>query len=387
MGRDLLLGVRCFGSQSTEDRQELIASLSVPHQSEPMQPGRIKGPQTPVVPLDLWRELYTAAARFHALAPWRWMDDVHILGIENEQGVRLLSFLGAMEEVFGLASYRGTAGANALLGLLSGEMEPESPEAGFGQDSLLMDFVPRKDLRKEDLAIIRELEFKPIPGKPMRFPEFYSHKPGYVPWFIDEIEARTELDDLGKALRFAELLRNAPEAFEGRRKNEFPFFPAEVREPLTLEQFTWHVVSAPPPPEDPPVGLDGMDVAALSRLPQAEGAVWEVIVFYSMMPIGEGPRPYWPKLALVVDGKTGMILECKLSGPASTMAYTAALGLQEAMRKCASRPATVKVGSAPLVRALTPLARELSMGVQVAEELPMAEEARRTFEQMGDEMG
>ena len=35
-----------------------------------------KSPPAPTIPLDLWRELYQAAASFQLLAPWQWIDDM-----------------------------------------------------------------------------------------------------------------------------------------------------------------------------------------------------------------------------------------------------------------------------------------------------------------------
>ena len=97
-----------------------------------------------------------------------------MLGVNNEHGVRLLSVLGGMGEVFGLAAYRGTAGASFLLRLLLEETHPESPEALFRQDVLLLDFVPRQELRKEDGPILKAVGYKPAPSQPRRFPQFYK---------------------------------------------------------------------------------------------------------------------------------------------------------------------------------------------------------------------
>jgi hypothetical protein len=87
---------------------------------------RKNAPPAPEVPLDLWRDLYQAAATFQLLAPWRWMNGDHVLGISNEHGVRLLTVLGSMGEVFGLASSQGSTGASFLLGLRRGEFAPEN---------------------------------------------------------------------------------------------------------------------------------------------------------------------------------------------------------------------------------------------------------------------
>ncbi|HWV98608.1 MAG TPA: hypothetical protein VNZ64_02835 [Candidatus Acidoferrum sp.] len=339
-----------------------------------------KGPPASTVPLPLWRDLYKAAAGFQLLAPWRWMDDTHIFGANNEHGFRLVTVLGNMDEVFGLASYRGSAGTSFLLRLRRGELPPESPDTHFCQDALLVDFVPRKDLRKEDRAIMQQIEFQPPVGKPKLFPEFQSHKPGYVPWFIDEAEARLLLDDLRKAVCFAELLRNNLALFDLRQGNEFPFFPASVIEPLALDQFEWRTIKTGPSLVDPPVDTRAFDLPVLLALPQPAKTVWELTTFYSPMPVGEGPRPYFPKLALGVDAATGAVLSFQLASPEHTMAQAAARGLVQSIQAAGCRPAVIRVDSINLIRALQPLADALGAELLQAKPLPMADEARRFME-------
>jgi hypothetical protein len=303
--------------------------------------------------------------------------------VNNEHGVRLVTVLGSMGEVFGLASYRGSAGANFLLRLRSGQFAPESPDARFYQDALLVDFVPRKELRKEERAIIQQIVFQPPVRKPKLFPEFQSHKPGYVPWFIDEAEARLLLDDLRKAVPFAELLRTNLAAYDSRQENEFPFLPASVSEPLTLDQFEWHTISPVPPPADPPADINAFDLPPLLALPQPPESAWELTAFYSPAPIGEPPRPYYPKLALGVDATTGMILAFQLAAPDHTMAQTAAHGLIQSIQASGCRPAAIKLDSINLIRALQPLANALGAKLLQAKSLPSANEARRSLEAFG----
>ena len=334
----------------------------------------------PTISLDLWRELYQAAASFQLLAPWQWMDDTHVLGVNNEHGVRLASVLGNLGELSGLASYRGSAGANFLLRLRRGEFAPEHPDAGFYQDALLVDFVPRKDLRKEERAIIQQIAFQPPVRKPTLFPQFQSHKPGYAPWFIDEAEARLLLDDLRKVVRFAELLRTKLALCDSRQDNEFPFFPAAVAEPLTLDQFEWRTISPVPPPADPPIVTHAFDLAPLLALSQPPQSAWELTAFYAPMPVGEPPRPYYPKMAMGVDAATGMILAFQLAGPDHTMAQAAARGLVQSIKASGRRPCAIKIDSINLTRALQPLANALGAELLQAKSLPMANEARRSLE-------
>jgi hypothetical protein len=337
-------------------------------------------PPVPTVPLDLWRELYQAAVSFQLLASWQWMNDTHVFGINNEHGVRLLTVMGCLGELFGLASYRGSVGADFLLRLRRGQFAPESPDARFYQDALLVDFVPRKDLRKEDRAILQQLDFKPPVRKPQLFPMFQSHKPGYLPWFIEEAEARLLLDDLRKAVPFAELVRTNLTLYESRQENEFPFFPASVSEPLTLDQFEWHTIVPVPPPPDPPIDTRAFGLPALLALPQPSQAAWELAAFYSTMAISEPPRPYYSKIALGVDAVTGMILAFQLGAPDKTMAQTAARGLVQSIEASGYRPATIKMESINLILALQPLADALGAKLLQAESLPMVNEARLSLE-------
>jgi hypothetical protein len=90
---------------------------------------QLKRPKPPVIPLELWRELFHTAVCFQSLAPWQWMHDRHVLGIDDEHGVRLVSVIGNLREVFGLAIYRGSSGVNFLLRMLRGDTEPDHPDA------------------------------------------------------------------------------------------------------------------------------------------------------------------------------------------------------------------------------------------------------------------
>ena len=331
-----------------------------------------------MVSAGVWRELYAKAKQFQELAPWEWMDDEHILGINNQHGVRLICVLGALGEVFGFASYRGSVGVSYLLKLLDREISPQGPEAAFGQRSLLLDFAPRSQLRKEDKAILKQIGFKPAAGSPRLFPEFYSHEPGYVPWFIDENEARMMLDDLAKLMPFAKLLDADPDGYDQDANGEFAFFPDTFTEPLTWDQFDWRDVSTAPD-ADLPIDLAQFDVPSLSRLPQSPETVWELSVEYSEGAICEPPRPYWPKLGLTIDGRSGLVMGFKLGGPDKTMAQIAALCLVDCLRASHTRPVKIALESADLVRALTPLLESLGTGVLHAQRLPATEEARNSF--------
>ncbi len=308
------------------------------------------------------------------------MDDQHVLGINSDHGLRLVSVMGNISEVFGLVSYQGTQGANLLVRLLRREFGPEAQDVIYYQDALLVDLVPRHELRKEDRAILEQAQFKPASSKPKRFPKFVSYKPGYLPWFPNEAEVRCLLDDLQKVIRFAHLLKDNPNFRGSHPVGEFPFFPNSVTEPLTLAQFDWQPISPTPLRLDPPIDPKSLGLEGKVRHPQSGAATWELAAFYSNMSISQGPRPYWPKMALAVESKTGMVLGYHLGDPEHTMADVAAGVLLKSIEKTGGAPATLHVDSLSLFRSLQPLAEALGTKLVQTQSLPMLREARQSLE-------
>jgi hypothetical protein len=118
----------------------------------------------------------------------------------------------------------------------------------------------------------------------------------------------------------------------------------------------------------------------LLALPRPPQSAWELTAFYAPMPVGEPPRPYFPKMAIGVDAVTGIILAFQLAGPDHTMAQAAARGLVQSIQASGYRPAAVSVDSINLSRALQPLANALGAELLETKSLPMANEARRSLD-------
>jgi hypothetical protein len=336
-------------------------------------------PQAPEVSLEVWRELYRTAVEFQTLAPWRWMNDDHGLGIHSENGVRVACVMGALGDVFGVASYRGSGGISFYLRLISGEFEPETPDAMYYQDAVLVDYVPRAELRKEDKAVIKRLDFQPAASKPRLYPKFSSFKPGYLPWFLEEREAVMLTEDLRKTMAFAAVVKERPEAFETHPPTNVPFFPANGVEPLTFEQLQWHSLAVEPLAADPPAVLDDAVLASLQRLPQHKNVTWDVSAFYTHAAIHQAPRPFFSKMALCMETQNGMILNFSLGSPDMTMTSTAAKVLAASLEGTGIRPGQVRTDSLALSQTLAPLAEALGIRIQFERHLPTIADARQSL--------
>jgi hypothetical protein len=331
---------------------------------------RHKNPPAPQVELELWRDLYRAALEFQVLAPWNWVSSDDVLSIDNEHGVRILSILGGNREVFGLAAYRGTDGANILLLMRSPHVE-FTPDSGYHHDALLLDFVPQSVLDAEDKRILKNIEFHPARVKPKLCPLFRSLIPGYVPWFIDQAEVRQMLDNLRGATLFANLLRAHPNFFQGRGPTEIPFFPVDAPMPLQPEQLAWHSFTLTPVTLDPALDPQSFqDLPAWLRLPQPAQSIWEIDAIFSSARIMQSPRPYWARTGLVADAHSGLPLGMRSVDVQHTLSDAAGASLASAMERQNLRPATLHVKSDILLRTLAPLAEALGITLTRVDRLP-----------------
>ncbi|MGY0692102.1 plasmid pRiA4b ORF-3 family protein [Virgibacillus sp. FSP13] len=137
---------------------------------------------------DLWEDLFLNAKEFHKMKPWNYMDDSQIFAVVDPISKERLfcSVLGSGGETFGLAVYVGKSGYNAFLDIMDGAIDDF--DVVLNQRSLLVTFEDREELEKEDYQLIKTYNV-PFRGR-KTWPEFRSFKPGFVPWFIDDEEAR-----------------------------------------------------------------------------------------------------------------------------------------------------------------------------------------------------
>jgi len=139
----------------------------------------------PPVATETWRALLAAASDFAARQPWESMYDSDVVGlIDPVTGeTRIATVLGNAGEVFAAVFYRHAAGLRWILQMLDDAPDPEDFNTADGMDCLKLEFVPKRELCKEDLAMLKAAGFKPA-GKGSVWPQFRSSDPGWHPWHI-----------------------------------------------------------------------------------------------------------------------------------------------------------------------------------------------------------
>jgi hypothetical protein len=254
-----------------------------------------------------WKELYHAAAMFKEFAPWEWMEDSDIFGVNDpERGeTGYCSVLGAGGELYGLLVYLGSEGLALLEGIQSQTLSARDEDFHAMQKCLALTFDDREMLDKNDLAIIKNLGLK-FRGR-QAWPSFRSHLPGFAPYYLNGSEARF----LNLALRYsmgvAERLRKEPDLLVPPAEGSY------LVGSLTRNRGgeTWKDQWIKPKPFTPaiaPLLIDELRIARIKSRARKENVAWEIDFFFGPFTVEEGERPFVPYVALYAVHKEHHIL-------------------------------------------------------------------------------
>src|SRR5262245_61780771 len=138
-----------------------------------------------------WQALYPAAVAFRDLAPWEWMYDSDLFGVQNPASgeIGYCCVMGNLGEHYALGVYLGSEGLAGYRKIESGELYPPNATALLHyQRCLMASFEDREYLDRQDLSVIKALGLK-FRGR-SAWPLFRSYRPDYHPWFVTADEAR-----------------------------------------------------------------------------------------------------------------------------------------------------------------------------------------------------
>jgi len=341
-------------------------------------------PRPPIVPLPVWQELLAAAMDFRAAKPWTWLEDQDVFAlIDDDNHPWFPSVLGAAGQVFGLALYRNETGLRFLLETVN-TLGDSPQDAMYAQDALLLDWSTKGALSPEELTMLAALGHRPKPRERNAWPCYRSHSPGWFPWPLDEAEARALTVGIRATLACAELARARPDFFAPCDQNDTVFptvsLTTALAGRLSPEQIEWRQWLLPPP-YSPAAAVAPDSWTELAARALKPSLVLEFDIIHTMMPTSDGGRPYFPRLGLLVDGKTGFIYGMDLAGPARDWADLVISVWGKALSSLRERPRTIAIRRPEWMEALRPLAEKLGVRLQLVEELPFIDEARNSMMQ------
>jgi hypothetical protein len=326
---------------------------------------------------DAWRRLYQAAIRVKELAPWLWMEESEIFGVQNPDTdeIGFISVMGMLGEHLSLAVYLGPKG---LYGFWTfEEMGAQGPaEFLFEIPHLQASFEDRNTLTDQDRKQIKELGFK-FRGR-SAWPMFRSYRPGWFPWYLEASEVQFLTVALEQALDVTQRFKEDPELLNHPGQDDYL-----VRVPrLTADGLEWEdqiLTVLPPDPESIPIALDIDLLEAVQGLPMSQYTL-EMDLFLAPIRIGErGERPYFPYMLLAVEHDSGMVLGSELLAVEETLEAMWGLVPVNVLQQIAGfrmRPQQIHVRSPLLYQLLELLIDELGFDLQLKSSLPSLDSAQ-----------
>jgi hypothetical protein len=332
---------------------------------------------------DQWRRLYELAGQLKELAPWEWMEEIDLFGVQDpEQGtLHFVGLMGLVKQHFALALYLGPRALHGFLDLHR-QSGPPDPEALLNIPQLQLSFEDRDQLRREDRQVLKQLRLSFRGAN--NWPLWRSYRPGFLPWFIDAEEGRLLELAILQALEVTPRFRRDPSLLYPGGEDRYL---VRVNTGNTWQDQYLHV---PPVPAPQLAGtLDDFSLARLRQLPRASRVLQlDCPRFWS--PVREGAdRPCFPNMLLLVAEESGEVLGFELLPPLpdlDQMWATVPRHLAQQFIKLGWLPGRVQLANPRLLALLQPVLQALEIPWDQPDSLPALEEARK-FIDRGAETG
>jgi hypothetical protein len=247
--------------------------------------------------------LFELAREYKRLKPWEVLSDCDIFGLKlpwRDETVYPL-VMGNSGECFGLSVYRGGRGLLHYF-MATSDMDPEDPVYLASHNNLLLSFLDREMLGKDDLSLMRSLGVS-FRGK-RGWPQFRRMRGLRHEGRITSEEADLLLEVIPRVLTMAETAKKNQDVADFFEHADVPVF----EETAPLE---WRLVPFSDSPEDLQKVLDEAfpkdGIRRIGRLKQKAGS-WQV--GWKGIPglLVENPEdPVRAVGVMIMDGASGFI--------------------------------------------------------------------------------
>jgi hypothetical protein len=321
------------------------------------------------------KRLYGLASDLYGLRPWRVLHEDNLIVVRDSVNGELCycSVMGALGEVFSMHAYIGAEGLRQFRKMEAEEIA-DPGEFFVSTHCVYVEFVPRAELQRQDRELLAALGHPQ--GKALASPIFRTMRPGFLPWFVNEDEART----LAECIRAVIVICAAVASQESMKfwelADTYPMVTrAEGAEPLYhVEMF--HSILPPQPPVAP-AQLAQETLLAIRAQDYAVRGVMELDLNYSGASIGKkGERNSCASIAIAVDAESGIVLAPEVTDSRIPPGDTLANVFLKAIQTTRTLPREVRVRKQELKDSLTPLMESFGVTVRVAGRLPASDEAR-----------
>jgi hypothetical protein len=328
-----------------------------------------------------WKRLYELAAELKSLAPWEWMDETEIFGVENPETkeIGFVSAMGMLGEHLSIGVYLGAKGLYGFWDFQTVGHEAD-PLALFEIPQLQVSFEDREALEKQDRDVMKKLDLK-FRGA-QNYPIFRSIHPGFLPWFITSEEAQMLIYVIEQSLEVAPRVRENPKILDDESDVENEVCLVRVAEKQGAKLIWRDEIREIPPPDDEEftVQIPQELIDALNAFPQSPNLILEIDLFTMPNPVAErGKRPFFPKMLMLADARNGMIAGFQMIEPKETtdeIHKEIAANLIDALQKLEVRPKEIRVADEGLFDTFKGCNQLLNIKLRLTDELRAIDAAR-----------
>ncbi|HEY2382021.1 MAG TPA: hypothetical protein VGK48_12650 [Terriglobia bacterium] len=324
--------------------------------------------------MSSWLDLYNLAGRVRKMAPWDWMDEIDIFGVQAHPGRDpfFISVMGAGGEHFAMAMYPDIGALSQLWALR--EVQYVEPEMVLEIPQTQLSFEDREYLQEDDRNLLKRLGLKFKGAK--AWPQFRTYRGGFSPWLpsLEELEPfRVALE---QSLEVAPRLQEHPELIHPEDPASYLVRTADPngkwRDEFRKIQLTpiRRVRSMP----------DAGQVRRGRAMPKGEGRL-EVDFFMIPTPVLTGKEhTFYPYVLLLVESKQGLVVGQQLLSVETTvddMLHRVPEGLLAQFERIGNRPSTLVVRPGRMENLLRPWCESLGIKLMVHEHLQHLDEAKQ----------
>jgi hypothetical protein len=337
--------------------------------------------ELPTPSREEWQHLYEAAIAVKQLAPWEWMYEDDIFGVQNPETGQIGygSVMGTAGEHLALALYLGSEGLAGLWRMYHADPQTDAFLI-LEIPHLQASFEDRAELDARDRRVIKDLGLR-FRGR-QAWPQFRSYVPACAPWYLTPEEARFLAMALEQTLVVARRVHDDPDLLEPSDDEGDEYLVRVQGEEGWTDQ--WLV---PEPEEQLPIPkVDPQRLAAIDDSLPRQKFVLEADLFPMPQYVKEkeDPRPLLAYHIIVVEASTGFIVagDLLLAKPSfPTMFAGAQVCVLNAIERMEGIPQLIAVRDERLAEILLPIAAGLDIDLVVSATLPALDPARAELEQ------
>ena len=306
--------------------------------------------------MNQYEQLLHETSAIVALQPWTHIRESDVFAIEHPETHQLYftSIFGQNGLDYGFYLAKGY---EAYLNLQEWLGQKEEKLKTNQLALYMMQLAGYREMSEPDWQLLQKAGRMTATAK--GYPRFKDYTPDYLPWQINDDDATLLCRLLPQIRQVIIKTEKNPSLLDSAkgcliRRLIHRIWQDDYQAIMPKERQLFSYLR----PENPQV---------IQRLPRKEDWTFECSLFLSVKPIllKEGERPFYPWIFLMVDAKSGQLIDYQLTSKAENFAAIS-INMIRVLQKAGCRPCEIKAGSEMARTILSGICQELDIPVSLS---------------------